>query len=167
MAHTRVAGFEKKGDIRYVMLLMSSTPQQDQRRGAYRLPVNMVVDMCEYVDSMEKNLLVYGDFADLIILETVNSRDISITGIGLVSKREYALGDRHLLRLFFSSQRDKSPPFHICGKVVRFIPWHEAGTYDVGMQFFAQSKYVSEYISRYVLTEQRKQIKQRRQAENR
>ena len=161
----KVAGFERKGEARYALLFMISKPEQDQRRGAYRLTSRLEVQVCEYIEDMEKKLTGYGDVREMSVLETTSSRDISVTGIGLVTKQEYELGEKRLLKIYFSKQRSRTLPFLICGKATRFIPWPGSGMNNVGMQFFGQTKNMNEYISRYVLNEQQKQIKCRRLAE--
>jgi len=161
----KVAGFERKGEARYALLFMISKPEQDQRRGAYRLTSRLEVQVCEYIEDMEKKLTGYGDVREMSVLETTSSRDISVTGIGLVTKQEYELGEKRLLKIYFSKQRSRTLPFLICGKATRFIPWPGSGMNNVGMQFFGQTKNMNEYISRYVLNEQQKQIKGRRLAE--
>jgi len=161
----RVAGFERKGEVRYALLFMVTKPEQDQRRGAYRLTSRLEVQVCEYIADMEKKLTGYGDVSEMAVLETTSTRDISVTGIGLVTKQEYELGEKRLLKIYFSKQRTKTLPFLICGKATRFIPWPGSGMNNVGMQFFGQTKNMNEYISRYVLNEQKKQIKSRRLVE--
>jgi len=158
----RVAGFEKKGEVRYALLLLASRPQQDQRRGAYRLSLRLKTQVCEYIEDIEKDLLGYWDIEEKVILETVSSKDISVTGVAVVTKREYKSGDKHILRLYFQEPRVKTPPFFICGRVMRTLPGRDAGVHIVGMQFFGQTKEMSEYISKYVLEEQRKQIRERK-----
>jgi len=161
----KVAGFERKGEARYALLFMISKPEQDQRRGAYRLTSRLEVQVCEYIEDMEKKLTGYGDVREMSVLETTSSRDISVTGIGLVTKQEYELGEKRLLKIYFSKQRSRTLPFLICGKATRFIPWPGSGMNNVGMQFFGQTKNMNEYISRYVLNEQQKQTKSRRLVE--
>jgi hypothetical protein len=157
----RVAGFERKGEIRYALLIMLSKPEQDQRRGAYRLSARLEVQVCEYIEDMEKKLTGYGDVREMPVLESTSSRDISVTGIGILTKNDYELGEKRLLKIYFSKQRAKTLPFLICGKATRYIPWPGIGVNNVGMQFFGQTKNMNEYISRYVLKEQQKQIRNR------
>jgi hypothetical protein len=159
LTRMRVAGFEKKGDIRLALLFMITKPEQDQRRGAYRLSSNLEVQICEYKESIEKKLTGYGDVREMPVLEITNSRDLSVTGIGLQTKREYELGEKRLLKIYFSRQKSKTLPFLICGKVTRFIPFPGNEMNNVGMQFFGQTKNMNEYILKYVMGEQEKLIK--------
>jgi hypothetical protein len=165
LTRMRVAGFERKGEVRYALLFMLAKPEQDQRRGAYRLTSRLEVQICEYIEDMEKKLTGYGDVREMVVLESTTSRDLSVTGIGLLTKYEYELGEKRLLKIYFSKQRSKTLPFLICGKATRFIPWPGSGMNNVGMQFFGQTKNMNEYISRYVLAEQQKQIKGKRLVE--
>jgi len=161
LTRMKVAGFEKKGEVRYALFFMMSKPEQDQRRGAYRQTSKLEVQVCEYIEGMEKKLTGYGDVREMAVLESTSTRDISVTGIGILSKQEYNLGDKRLLKIYFSKQRTKTLPFLICGKTTRFVPWPGSGLNNVGMQFFGQTKNMNEYISRYVLAEQQKQIENR------
>ena len=164
-ARVRVAGFEKKGDVRYAMLLLSSKPQLEQSRGAYRLPTRIEVRVCKYIEGIEKKLSVFGAVADTTVVETVRSRDVSATGVAIMTMREYGLGEKYLLKLFLNKLRTKKPPFLICAKTVRFVPWRESGMNNVGMQYFGQTKYMSEYLLEFMQAEQRRQLKERRAAE--
>jgi len=166
VASMKVAGFEKKGEIRYVLLLLASKPQQDQRRDSYRLSIRMKAQVCEYIEDIEQDPMGYWSADKKVVLDTVSSRDISVTGIALLTKREYNSGDKYLLRLFFNEPRAKAPPFFICSKVMRINPWRVEGMNNVGMQFFGQTKEMRDTISRYVLSEQQKQIKSRRLLES-
>jgi len=166
LTRMKVAGFEKKSEVRYVLLFMLTKPEQDQRRGAYRLLTNLEVQICEYKDNIEKKLTGYGDVREMAVLENTHSRDLSVTGIGLQTKYEYELGEKRLLKIYFSRQKAKTLPFLICGKATRFILWPGNELNSVGMQFFGQTKNMNEYISRYVLNEQQKLIKSRRLIED-
>ena len=99
------------------------------------------------------------------MLETVSSRDISVTGVAIISKREYLTGEKYLLRLYFNEPRTKMPPFFICGRVMRSIPWRESGMNSIGLQFFGHTREMSEYISKHVYEEQRKQIRELKRVE--
>ena len=159
LTRMRVAGFEKKNEARYALLFMLTKPEQDQRRGAFRLLTNLDVQICDYKENIEKKLTGYGDVREMSVLENTKSRDISVTGIGLQTKQEYGLGEKRLLKIYFSKQKSKTLPFLICGKATRFIPWGGNEMNSVGFQFFGQTKNMNEYISRYVMTEQQKLIK--------
>jgi len=162
LTRMKVAGFEKKNEVRYALLFMLTKPEQDQRRGAYRLLTSLEVQVCEYKENIEKKLTGYGDVREMIVLENTHSRDISVTGIGLQTKQEYELGEKRLLKIYFSKHKAKTLPFLICGKATRFIPWPGNEMNNVGMQFFGQTKNMNEYISKYVLNEQQKLIKNKR-----
>jgi hypothetical protein len=165
IARFRVAGFEKKGEIRYAMLLLKEKPHHDQRREAYRLRSRMKSQICEYEDGIEMDLPVIGDIAEAVVLETVSSRDVSITGVALITKNDYMPGEKFLLRMYFGIQTPAPPPFLICAKVMRTTHGFEKDTYNKGMKFFGQTRNMHEFLSRYILDQQQKQIKQRRLVE--
>jgi len=205
IARMRIAGFEKKGEIRYALLLLKEEPHRDQRRAAYRLPLRIKVLICEFAEPSEEEseevveefaveapvvramappvssameAPVGGNVLELLrkpapappaapepagpkTLEAVGSRDISTTGIALVTRHEYALGERFLLKLHLNDPREKTP-FETPARVLRTSAGREHGGYYVGMQFFGQTRNMSELLSKYVFTQQQKQLKQKR-----
>jgi len=158
IAQMRVAGFEKKGELRSVMLLLSSKPQKNQRRKAYRLPARLDVQICQYVEGMENSLPEKGNVYETPVLESVNSKDISLTGVGLLTERDYEQGEKYLLKLFLNKTRAKEEVLPVCAFAARSVPWHGSGMKIVGMQFFGLTRTMSENISRYVISEQQKLI---------
>jgi len=162
IAKMKAIAFEKRGDVRYVWLQQISQPQRDQRREAYRVPVRIDVQVCKYSKDAEKSLQIVEDFVDAIIIESVDSKDISVTGIGLMTRRRYEGKEKYLLRIFFGEVRGKEPPFPACAEVVRILPWRETKMFNVGMQFCDQPKSLSERLARHVLVEQQKEIQKRR-----
>jgi len=167
----KVLAIEKRGEIRYMWLLQQTTPQKDQRREAYRVPVRFDVIIFEYMEDIEQSLMQEGEEAKAVTLEAANSKDISNTGIALMTKTEYELDSNYILRLLFETtfsgvnrigSPDKEPPLHVAARVMRCLPWRDSKMFNVGMQFFGMTKNESEYVARYVLTEQQKQIKNRR-----
>jgi len=119
----------------------------------------------------EIGLTYVSDENNVLTLEAVNSRDISITGVALLTKKKYELGDKYMLSMYLERTNvgarrrmdaDKTPAMHLTATVKRCIPWRVGNTYDTGMQFYGMSKNMSESIARYVLTEQQRQIKRRR-----
>ena len=95
-------------------------------------------------------------------LETVDSRDLSITGIALMTKREYKANEQYLLKLHIDDGRGKMQEFPICARVMRIAPWRDTKFYRVGLQFLGMPKKMNEQLSRFVLVEQQKDIKNKR-----
>jgi c-di-GMP-binding flagellar brake protein YcgR len=209
-ATMKVIAFEKRGEIRYVLLQQKAQAHKDQRRGAYRLPVRMKVLICEQTNGTEtapagtapaepapaakppidkppagneaKISLIYkaareaasqraaaGKPAAAVVagpttIEAVGSKDVSVTGIGLLSKREYETGKTFLLKLHLRDPMDKSP-LSIRAVVTRTFPTHDKGIYHVGLQFTDLTRDEEEIITKYVHELQQKQLKQRRLAD--
>jgi len=167
----KVIALEKRGEIRYMWLLQKTLAQKNQRREAFRLPVSFDVQILEYMEDVNDDIEYLADEVRAIALEVVSSRDVSVTGIALITKKKYELGEdfllcMHLYRTPTSGRSltavDKTPPLHIAATVRRSIPWRTGNTFNTGMQFFGMTKTMSEDIARYVLTEQQRQIKRRR-----
>jgi len=158
----KVLAIEKKGEVRYAHLLLKTQPHRDQRREAFRVPVRIRMLICEHSDEIEKKLSAYEDITDVVTLETVASKDISVSGISFITKREYMLGEKYMLKLHLADTLSNESPFIICAEIVRISRAVEANTYNIGMHFFGQSRPMVEKLSKYMLAQQQKQIKQRR-----
>jgi len=196
IAQMRVVAVEKRGELRYMWLIQRTKAQQNQRREAFRLPVDFDVEIYAYPDdedepedapeeadeSGEIGKTVDTDDSDEskpaltdggpMLLELVSSRDISITGIALLTKRKYEFDEKFLLYLHLErtpanirtrSINDRSSPvLHLTATVKRCIPWRTTNTFNTGMQFYGLTEGMSDGIAKYVLNEQQRQIKRRR-----
>jgi len=162
MVKMQIAGFEKTGEIRYMWLLQKERPWQLQRRAAYRLSTAFKVQVCEYIEDAEEELPLFVADAGTHVLETAGSKDLSATGIALRVKWDYELGEKHLLKLFLDEQQEKRQSLDICAEVVRMIPELRKGVHSIGMQFFGQKRNMLDYLAKYVVAQQQKQIRQNR-----
>jgi c-di-GMP-binding flagellar brake protein YcgR len=98
------------------------------------------------------------------MLEAVASKDISLTGIALTTKKQYASGDIFLLKLHLRDPMEKTP-LSVHARVMRTYPGREAGTFHVGLRFMNLSRGMNDTISKYVYAQQQKQLKNRRRAD--
>jgi len=171
----KVLALEKRGAIRYMWLLQETKAQKNQRREAYRLAATIAVVVYEYDDNFSSSALNDPDLADpgtaLNVVEVVPSRDVSIKGIALSSKKVYTIGDEYFLGLDFDNTSEiiggtvrikKTPSITVRAVVRRCIPMNENKINHVGLNFLDVTKVVSEKIARYVLVEQQRQIKSKR-----
>jgi len=174
IAQMRVVALETRMNIRYMWLIQRTQAQKNQRREAYRLPIEFEVEIYDIADEMENNLQFDHDNEEVRAkaLETVMSRDLSMTGIAIVTRKKYELNDEYLLELYFDrtpiSIRSKSinnrstTALTMTAAVKRCIPWRTGNTFDTGMHFLGATKTMSDNLAKYVLNEQQKQIKRRR-----
>ena len=172
IAQMKVVGLENRGEIRYMWLIQKTRAQKNQRREAYRLSVDFEVQIFEYDEEIHKGLTFVSDEIKAEVLEVANSRDLSVTGIALLTKQKYELGENYLLSLHLdrtpasignrSLDDKKTPALHLTATVRRCIPWRTTNTFNTGMQFFGMTESMSDNLARYVLAEQQKQIKRRR-----
>jgi len=171
IANMKVVALEKRDGVRYMWLIQKAKAQKNQRREAFRLPVEFEVQIFEYIEDHEQGLIQVEEDVEVSALESVNCRDLSITGIALLTKRQYEFDERYLLSLHMDrtpesfrnrSIRDRAPGMLITAVVRRCIPWRTANTFNTGMQFFGMTEGMSDNLSKYVLAEQQKQIKRRR-----
>ena len=165
----KVVGFERKGEVRYVLFTQISRPERDQRRRYFRLPVSLNVVICEYLDEfmgdVEDDLPVLDemDEAHIMIIETVGSKDLSITGISVLTKNEYESGQKLVLRLEFDIDKGKlTKPFMIYAEIMRIEFDYKSNSNRVGMHFFGHTQQMSEFLAKYVLKEQTVQLRKRR-----
>ncbi|MCL2078480.1 MAG: flagellar brake protein [Oscillospiraceae bacterium] len=172
IAQMKVVAIERRGAARYMWILQKTKAQKNQRREAYRLPVSFNVQIFEYSEDTEEALAGGADEkAKVTALEKANSRDISVTGISLLTKKQFALEDKCILEMQvertpagirFRELSNKTPPLYLTATVRRCIPWRTGNMFNTGMQFFGLTRNISEDLARYVLTEQQRQIKMRR-----
>jgi len=171
IAQMKVMALEKRGEMRYMWVLQKTRAQKNQRRDAFRLAVSFGVQIYEYTEDMERGLSgkLEGE-GRVLELETVNSRDISVTGIALLTKQEYQLEERYILEMHMESTNPvlrinetvSEPPLQLTATVKRCIPWRTGKLFNTGMHFIGMTHDMSESLARYVLTEQQRQIKKRR-----
>jgi len=171
IAHMKVIALENRGAIRYMWLLQKTIAQKNQRREAFRLPVSFNVHIFDYAEDVEKSLTHETDEFETVATEAVNSKDISVTGISMITKKEYKLNDKYILRMHLDlmileawgvAAADMEPALHLTATVKRCVPWRANRTFNTGMQFLGLTKNMSEGLARYVLDEQQRQIKRRR-----
>ena len=171
IAHMKVIALENRGSIRYMWLLQKTIAQKNQRREAFRLPVSFNVHIYDYAEEVEQSLIQNTDDFGTVATEAVNSKDISVTGISMITRREYALNEKYILRMNLDlmlveawgiETADMDPVISLTASVKRCVPWRANKTYNTGMQFLGLTKNMSEGLARYVLDEQQRQIKRRR-----
>jgi len=171
IAHMKVVALEKRNEIRYMWLMQKTKAQKNQRREAFRLPVEFEVQIFEYIEDHEQGLIQVEEDVEVDALESVNCRDLSITGIALLTKRQYIFDEKYLLSLHMDrtpasirnrSIKDRAPGLLITAIVRRCIPWRTTNTFNTGMQFFGMNESMGDGLARYVLSEQQRQIKRRR-----
>ena len=175
IAQMSVLATEKRGEVRYMWLLQKTLAQKNQRREAYRLPVSFQVQIFELIEEpLVKTITEEADENEThspAMLETINSRDLSVTGIALLTKNKYVLEEKFVLSLDMERAHanirsrpilGRSSELRLTATVKRCLPWRTTKLFDTGMQFQGVTKSMSEGIARYVLTEQQKQIKKRR-----
>jgi len=171
IAQMKVVGLEKRGELRYMWLMQKTKAQKNQRRQAFRLPVDFDVRIYEYVEEEKEGQAYVGGEAVGAVLESVNSRDVSVTGIALLTRRKYELKDMYTLSLYMDrnavSVRTKpitesTPVLMLTATVRRCVPWRTSNVFNTGMEFIGMTEAMSDGMAKYVLSEQQKQIKRRR-----
>jgi len=183
-APVRVMDINNSTGISYAVLLVKSEPRRDQRREAFRVPVRVKVLICgqaEETDGLKQakepddKQQASGEpvtveqapeeTAAAETIEAVGSRDISLTGIALITRKKYQSGKYYLLKLHLNDPSEKTPVV-IRARVVRSVPGYDRNTFDIGMRFHGQTKTMNTLLSRYMFTQQQKQLKRKRLVES-
>ena len=171
IAHMKVIARETRGAVRYMWLLQKTIAQKNQRREAFRLPVRFNVHIYEYTEDIEQSFIQNTDDFETVATEAANSKDISVTGISIITRKPYELNDKYILKMHMdlmllddrdSVPDDTEPTLRLTASVKRCVPWRSGKTFNTGMQFLGLTKNMSEALARYVLDEQQRQIKRRR-----
>jgi len=161
-------GFSRRDELRLVTLMQVSEPEKDQRRMYFRLPVSLRVVLFEYTSSFETIRMTREQIAEakIIAMETVGTKDMSVTGVGVLAKNEYDPGRKFILDIYFDDKRkEQAKPFVICAEVMRADFEKRSRSHHLGMHFFGQTPGMSEYLARYLVKQQQIQVRQRRLVE--
>jgi hypothetical protein len=172
IAQMKVVALEKRGEVRYMWLVQKALAQKNQRREAFRLPVSFDVQIFEYIEDGQQGPAKDDEGAEAVALEVVSSRDISVTGIALLTRKKYELEENYLLGLHIeraninvrgipSAISKKLQASLLTATVKRCIPWRTSNMFNTGMHFFGMTDAMSDGLARYVLAEQQRQIKRR------
>ena len=190
-APARVLNIESRDGILYALLFLKSKPRRDQRRDAFRVPVRLRVVICSQKEEEGVAAETYGTAPPEAVgtthiylpgdgtaarqasapppsgtinsetLESVGSRDISLSGIGLITKKTYPSGEHYLLKLHLNNPRENEP-LQIRASVVRATPGMERNTYDIGMKFYGKTNSIDILLSKYMFNQQQRQLKLKR-----
>ena len=164
---TRAAGFLKKDEVTYARLVRLSEPIKSQRREFFRLPVRLDVAVCKCSDDGINIIAGVSrhDIAEVVELETAETKDLSVTGVAIESKKEYKSGEKYLLQISLSDISKEVKPIEVHAEVVRKSYDHDRKKYMIGMRFYDQAAGTSEFLAKYVLARQQKQIMRKRLVE--
>ena len=156
----RVVDFQTKGELRYSILQQLTVPEKNQRREFYRLNASAEAKLYEYTDGIEMALAFRNELKDAKPFAEARMRDISVSGVALLTKWECSVHEKYVLMLVLNEDKNKPMPFFISAQVVRAEPTDENGVFDVGMQFFGLTKDKKDFLSKYIITQQQKKIMQ-------
>jgi len=172
IAQMKVVALENRGELRYMWLIQKTKAQKNQRREAFRLQVAFDVQILEYNKDAETGIRFVSNETNSDAIEVVSTRDISVTGIALLTRKQYEHDEKFMLSLHIERNpsnirtketEEKTPALHLTAAVKRCIPWRTGNTFNTGMQFFGMTEAMSDGIAKYVLSEQQKQLKRRKQ----
>lgn len=160
--NVRMNGYIRDRYVRLMELQPLSDPQKQQRRESFRLPVELKV-LVTYIENDSLTEELRGSDS---ITEEVTSANLSANGIAIMTKKQYSLGDRLLMRIYLKWPEEKSEPIELIGEVRQTAltdPFEK--TYIVGIMFLYMSNDIYSHISRYVMAQEQKRLKQKRLVE--
>ena len=150
-------GYEKKDEIQYIWMNQESVPRVFQRRGAFRLPIDLKVEVRGYEEEHAAGISKLAEVGDVALLETAGTIDISVTGLALMVKQDYKPGGILVLQPIFD---EKAPPSSIvCAEIRRALPENHINRHSIGVEFVGHTRSMQEFLSKYVMTEQQKQLR--------
>ena len=151
----RVVDFKMRGAYHYTVLEQLEDPLKDQRREYYRLPISIEATLYEYTPEIEWALSQGIEVKDVNRLSGAKTKDISATGLALITTRwECKIDDKYLLEMTF----ENNPKIMACARVIRSELSLDGRIYNVGMRFFGMERSKNEFLSKYILTQQQKRI---------
>ena len=160
--NVKMVGYQQHGQLRLLELQALSAPQKQQRRDSYRINEKLKV-VLRYVD----NNLVFDKLnRPENDQEVVASLNISASGIAIKTKKVYNVGDKVFMRIYLKWPHAEAEPLEIIGEirqVDKIYPLRK--TYSIGIMFLYTSKDVYSHLSKYVMAQEQKRLKQKRLAE--
>ena len=160
VAKMRAVGHREKDDVQYTLLEQLTQPEKNQRREYYRLHVSAPVQLFEYKDGIEATLSIRDGVRDSNMFADAKMKDISVSGIALTTKWGCKENENYVLKLTLQAVGSKPVPLTTCAKVMRAGQEQENGTKVVGLKFFGLTKDKSDFLSKYIITQQQKMIVQ-------
>ena len=159
----KVCGYTTSNDVRFVELEQLTEPRKEQRREFYRLPAYLKTLVCQYTDSPDLLSGKKDEGGDTE--EIAYTNDISIAGISLRTKQMYTIGETLELRIHLGWPNDKAPPLVVLAEVRRVIRLQDRVGYQVGFRFIDLSRVAHDSITKFVIHQQQKRIRQRKLVE--
>lgn len=160
--NVKMNGYIKDGLIRLMELKPLSDLQRQQRRDSFRLPIELKV-LLTFIDNETITENYPGSDNST---EQVSSSNLSATGIAITTKRQYSLGDRVFLQIYLNWPEGNSEPIELMGEVRQVAPTEPfEKTFIVGIKFLYLSNDIYSHISRFVMAQEQKRLKQKRLVE--
>ena len=149
----------KRDELRYVVLEQIKEPEAKQLREFFRVPVDVKVKVSKLVKESGPKTPGAEPDEELgsVELEIAPAKDLSATGLSIMSNLEYDFGERFVLTLHFNDKRTQLPPLTVFAEAMR-VEVDDSGTRRVGMKFVGLTNSMSDQLTKYLLAVQQKQI---------
>lgn len=158
----RMAGYRREGSLQLLELEKMSEPQKQQRRESFRLPIDLKVT----VTLLENDSISEDILSEMNFTEEISSLNISATGIAIKTKREYSIGDKVFLQIHLKWPNVNSKPLEIMGEVKQVELFEYTGKeYIVGISFLYVSNDIYNFISKFIMVQEQKRLRQKRLVE--
>lgn len=157
--NVRVMDFEMDGQVRLMRLRSLGEPEKQQRRESFRFHTSRKVIVRPFVMGP---FPMRPDPEEADEMEEATTFNISATGIAIKTNRRYEHEERFYLQIYLNPE---GPPLEtLCRvrQIGRVDPVTSNGPYYIGAMFINVSEELTGIIARFVLEEERKQVKQAR-----
>lgn len=156
----KVTSFEVDGQVRLMKLRALGEPEKQQRRESFRFHTSLKVIIRPFVMGP---FPMKPDPEEADEMEEASTFNISATGIALKTKRSYEHDEKFYLQIYLNPD---GPPLEILCAVRQASRVESVeGPYFIGAMFMDIAADVTTIIAKFVLDEERKQVKQSRLVE--
>ncbi len=161
--NVKMITYQQHEQLRMLELKPLSEPQKQQRRESFRIQADLKV-LLRYADNeIIPEKLMSPDLSEQEVASSVN---ISATGIAIRTKKVYNIGDKLFLRIFLKWPDESAAPLEVIGEIrqIDLLDPVQKINY-VGVMFLYTSNDIYEHISKYVMAQEQKRLKQKRLVE--
>ena len=163
-ANVKVVDFRVSNVVRLIELKVLSEPQKQQRRDSFRLQASIKV----VTRPFETGILSEKSLNERDQKEDENgSMNISASGIAIRTKKMYFVGDTVHMRIHLKWPDENAEPLEVIGEVRQtYMVDPLQKIYCVGIVFRYTSDDIYGHLSKYVMVQEQKRLKQKRLVED-
>ena len=162
IVRVKVLSITEEDGVWKIWLKQAAPAEKKQRREYFRTPAKVTATMYrlpEEEPGQEQGRAPGAAPAAPDAIEEVETEDVSVSGVSIISKREYRVGERYMLKLnLYGAIR----PLVLRVEVRRAFPRRDSEFYVVGMRFLDLTEDASDALAKFVTTRQQNLIANRK-----